>query len=127
MAIVSGVNIPDNKRVEIALRSIFGIGPTQAKDVVETAGIIDNPRVRDLSESDLTRIREIIDRQKVVEGDLRREVIGNIRRLIDIGAYRGLRHRRGLPVRGQRTKTNSRTKRGRRVAVAGRGRAVTRK
>ena len=127
MAIVSGVNIPDNKRVEIALRSIFGIGPTQAKDVVETAGIIDNPRVRDLSESDLTRIREIIDRQKVVEGDLRREVNGNIRRLIDIGAYRGHRHRRGLPVRGQRTKTNSRTKRGRRVAVAGRGRAVTRK
>ena len=127
MAIVSGVNIPDNKRVEIALRSIFGIGPTQAKDVVETAGIIDNPRVRDLSESDLKRIREIIDRQKVVEGDLRREVNGNIRRLIDIGAYRGLRHRRGLPVRGQRTKTNSRTKRGRRVAVAGRGRAVTRK
>ena len=127
MAIVSGVNIPDNKRVEIALRSIFGIGPTQAKDVVETAGIIDNPRVRDLSESDLTRIREIIDRQKVVEGDLRREVNGNIRRLIDIGAYRGARHRRGLPVRGQRTKTNSRTKRGRRVAVAGRGRAVTRK
>jgi len=127
MAIVSGVNIPDNKRVEIALRSIFGIGPTQAKDVVETAGIIDNPRVRDLSETDLTRIREIIDRQKVVEGDLRREVNGNIRRLIDIGAYRGLRHRRGLPVRGQRTKTNSRTKRGRRVAVAGRGRAVTRK
>ncbi|RUA04177.1 MAG: 30S ribosomal protein S13 [Candidatus Poseidoniales archaeon] len=127
MAIVSGVNIPDNKRVEIALRSIFGIGPTQAKDVVETAGIIDNPRVRDLSESDLTRIREIIDRQKMVEGDLRREVNGNIRRLIDIGAYRGLRHRRGLPVRGQRTKTNSRTKRGRRVAVAGRGRAVTRK
>ena len=127
MAIVSGVNIPDNKRVEIALRSIFGIGPTQAKDVVETAGIIDNPRVRDLSESDLTRIREIIDRQNVVEGDLRREVNGNIRRLIDIGAYRGLRHRRGLPVRGQRTKTNSRTKRGRRVAVAGRGRAVTRK
>ena len=127
MAIVSGVNIPDNKRVEIALRSIFGIGPTQAKDVVETAGIIDNPRVRDLSESDLTRIREIIDRQKVVEGDLRREVNGNIRRLIDIGAYRGLRHRRGLPVRGQSTKTNSRTKRGRRVAVAGRGRAVTRK
>ena len=127
MAIVSGVNIPDNKRVEIALRSIFGIGPTQAKDVVETAGILDNPRVRDLSEADLTRIREIIDRQKVVEGDLRREVNGNIRRLIDIGAYRGLRHRRGLPVRGQRTKTNSRTKRGRRVAVAGRGRAVTRK
>ena len=127
MAIVSGVNIPDNKRVEIALRSIFGIGPTQAKDVVDTAGILDNPRVRDLSESDLTRIREVIDRHKIVEGDLRREINGNIRRLIDIGSYRGLRHRRGLPVRGQRTKTNSRTKRGRRVAVAGRGRATTRK
>ena len=84
MAIVSGVNIPDNKRVEIALRSIFGIGPTQAKDVVETAGILDNPRVRDLSESDLTRIREVIDRHKIVEGDLRREINGNIRRLIDI-------------------------------------------
>jgi small subunit ribosomal protein S13 len=128
MAIVSGINIPDNKRVEIALRSIHGIGPTQAKDVAEQAGILDNPRVRDLPESDLTRIREVVDRQKVVEGDLRREVNMNIRRLIDIGSYRGLRHRRGLPVRGQRTKTNSRTKRGRRVAVAGRGRSsVTRK
>jgi small subunit ribosomal protein S13 len=128
MAIVSGINIPDNKRVEIALRSIHGIGAAQAKDVAEQAGILDNPRVRDLAESDLTRIREVIDRQKVVEGDLRREVNMNIRRLIDIGSYRGLRHRRGLPVRGQRTKTNSRTKRGRRVAVAGRGRsAVTRK
>ena len=128
MAIVSGVNIPDNKRVEISLRSIHGINATQAKDVVERAGILDNPRVRDLAESDLTRIREVVDRQKVVEGDLRREVNMNIRRLIDIGSYRGLRHRRGLPVRGQRTKTNSRTKRGRRVAVAGRGRSsVTRK
>ena len=127
MAIVSGVNIPDNKRVEIALRSIFGIGPTQAKDVVETAGIIDNPRVRDLSESDLTRIREIIDRQKVVEGDLRRELNMNIRRLIDIGSYRGLRHRRGLPVRGQRTRTNARAKRGRRMTVAGRRHSVARK
>lgn len=128
MAIVSGVNIPDNKRVEVALRTIHGIGAAQAKDVVERAGVLDNPRVRDLSESDLTRIREVVDRQKVVEGDLRREVNMNIRRLIDIGSYRGLRHRRGLPVRGQRTKTNSRTKRGRRVAVAGRGRSsVTRK
>ena len=128
MAIVSGVNIPDNKRVEIALRSIYGIGAAQAKDVAERAGILDNPRVRDLTEGDLTRIREVVDRQKVVEGDLRREVNMNIRRLIDIGSYRGLRHRRGLPVRGQRTKTNSRTKRGRRVAVAGRGRSsVTRK
>ena len=127
MAIVSGVNIPDNKRVEISLRSIFGIGPTQAKDVMEKVGILDNPRVRDLPETDLTRIREVIDREKIVEGDLRREINLNIRRLIDIGSYRGLRHRRGLPTRGQRTRTNARTKRGRRVAVAGRGRSVTRK
>ena len=123
MAIVSGVNIPDNKRVEIALRSIYGIGPYQAADVVERAGIDDNPRVRDLSDDQLNRMREIIDRQKNVEGDLRREVNLNIRRLIDIGCYRGLRHRRGLPVRGQRTRTNARTKRGRRRAVAGRGRS----
>ncbi len=127
MAIVSGVNIPDNKRVEIALRAIFGIGPTQARDVVERVGILDNPRVRDLTESDLARIREVVDREKTVEGDLRREINLNIRRLIDIGSYRGLRHRRGLPTRGQRTRTNARTKRGRRVAVAGRGRSVTRK
>ena len=123
MAIVSGVNIPDNKRVEIALRSIYGIGPYQAADVAERSGIDDNPRVRDLSDDQLNRMREIIDRQKTVEGDLRREVNLNIRRLIDIGCYRGLRHRRGLPVRGQRTRTNARTKRGRRRAVAGRGRS----
>ena len=128
MAIISGVNIPDNKRVEISLRSIYGIGPYQAHDVCDRAGVEGNPRVRDLSDADLDRLREIIDREKSVEGDLRREVNMNIRRLIDIGSYRGLRHRRGLPVRGQRTKTNSRTKRGRRVAVAGRGRSsVTRK
>jgi small subunit ribosomal protein S13 len=127
MAIVAGVNIPDNKRVEVSLRSIFGIGATQAVDVCQKSGILDNPKVRDLSDSQLARIREVIDREKVVEGDLRREVNMNIRRLIDIGSYRGLRHRRGLPVRGQRTKTNGRTKRGKRVAVAGRGRTVNKK
>ncbi len=127
MAIVSGVNIPDNKRVEISLRRIYGIGPWQARDVVEKAGVADNPRVRDLTDDQLNRIREIIDREKVVEGDLRREVNMNIRRLIDIGCYRGLRHRRGLPVRGQRTRTNARTKRGKRRAVAGRGRTVAKK
>ena len=121
MAIVSGVNIPDNKRVEISLRSIYGIGPHQAKDIVDKAGIVGNPRVRELDEGDLTRIREIVDREKIVEGDLRREVDMNIRRLMDIGTYRGLRHRRGLPSRGQRTRTNARTKRGRRQTVAGRG------
>ncbi len=119
MAIVSGVNIPDNKRVEISLTRIFGIGRWQATDVVNKAGIEGNPRVSDLTEAELGRIREIVDREKLVEGDLRREVTGNIRRLIDIGTYRGNRHRRGLPVRGQRTHTNARSKRGRRVPVAG--------
>ena len=124
MAVVSGVNIPDNKRVEISLRSIFGIGAHQARDIVDKAGIIGNPRVSELVESDLTRIREIVDREKMVEGDLRREVNLNIRRLMDIGTYRGLRHRRGLPTRGQRTRTNARTKRGRRMPVAGRRRTM---
>ncbi len=126
MAIISGVNIPDNKRVEISLRSIYGIGPYQAHDVCDRAGIDGNPRVRDLSDADLDRLREIIDREKSVEGDLRREMNMNIRRLIDIGSYRGMRHRRGLPVRGQRTRTNARTKRGHRRAVAGRRHTVTR-
>ena len=125
MAIVAGVNIPDNKRVETSLRHIYGIGPTQAKDVVQKASIEENPRVKDLSEAELARIREIIDRDKKVEGDLRREINMNIRRLIDIGSYRGQRHRRGLPVRGQRTRTNARAKRGRRVPVAGRRHTVT--
>ena len=127
MALVSGVNIPDNKRVEISLRSIYGIGPTQAADVVDKAGIDGNPRVQDLSEAQLGRIREVIDREKTVEGDLRQETNMNIRRLVDIGTYRGLRHRRGLPVRGQRTRTNARAKRGRRIPVAGRRHTVARK
>ena len=127
MAIVSGVNIPDNKRLEISLRSIFGIGPYQARDVARKAMIDGNPRVRDLTETDLTRIRDVVDREKKVEGDLRRELNLNIRRLIDIGSYRGLRHRRGLPVRGQRTRTNARAKRGHRRPVAGRRHTVTRK
>ena len=126
MAIISGVNIPDNKRVEISLRTIYGIGPYQARDVCDSAGIDGNPRVRDLSDAELDRLREIIDREKSVEGDLRREMNMNIRRLIDIGSYRGMRHRRGLPVRGQRTRTNARTKRGHRRAVAGRRHTVTR-
>lgn len=125
MAIVSGVNIPDNKRVEISLQHVYGIGLYQAKDVVDKAGVAGNPRVRDLTEMDLTRIREVVDREKRVEGDLRREVNLNIRRLIDIGSYRGARHRRGLPVRGQRTRTNARAKRGRRVPVAGRRHTTT--
>lgn len=118
MAIVAGVNIPDNKRVEVSLRRIFGIGPAKALNIVKEAGISGNPRVKDLTESELNLIRDNVDKYKT-EGDLRQEVNLNIRRLIDIGSYRGLRHRRGLPVRGQRTSTNARTKRGRRQAIAG--------
>jgi len=127
MARVAGIDIPDGQRLDYSLRRIFGIGPIVSQAVVTKAGVEGNPRVRDLSEDDLARIREIIDREYVVEGDLRREVNGNIRRLIDIGSYRGLRHRRGLPVRGQRTRTNARTKRGARKTVAGRRRAGTRR
>jgi small subunit ribosomal protein S13 len=119
MARVAGIDIPDNKRLEVSLRRIYGIGPTLATRIAERASIAGNPRVGDLNDEQLNRLREIVDREYVTEGDLRREVAENIRRLIDIGSYRGLRHRRGLPVRGQRTKTNARTKRGRRRAVAG--------
>ena len=125
MAIVSGVNIPDNKVAEVSLRSIYGIGPSQARDILSKAAVSPSTQVKDLSENELSRIREVIDREKRIEGDLRREVNMNIRRLIDIGTYRGSRHRRGLPVRGQRSKTNARAKRGRRIPVAGRRHTVT--
>ena len=125
MALVAGVNIPDDKRVEVALRSIYGIGQTTASNVARTAGVENNPRVRDLTEGELARVRAAVERGGfLIEGDLRRDVQMNIRRLIDIGSYRGLRHRRGLPVRGQRTRTNARTKRGARRAIAGRRRQV---
>ncbi len=124
MARVAGVDIPDNKRVEIALRRIHGIGPTAATRIASQAGISGNPKVREVPDDQLTRIREIIDHGYTVEGDLRREVNDNIRRLIDIGTYRGLRHRRGLPVHGQRTKTNARTKRSGRRTVAGKRRVM---
>ncbi len=127
MARVAGIDIQDGQRLDYSLRRIYGIGPVISKNLVIKAGVEGNPRVRDLSEEDLTRIREVIDKEYKVEGDLRREVNDNIRRLIDIGSYRGLRHRRGLPVRGQRTKTNARTKRGSRKTVAGRRRAGTRR
>ena len=120
MARVAGVDIPDGKRVEVALRRIYGIGPMIALKVLDSAKVTGNPRVKDLPEEDLNRIREVIDKENKVEGDLRREVNMNIRRLMDIGSYRGLRHRRGLPAHGQRTKTNARTKRGGRRTVAGR-------
>ena len=119
MSLVAGVNIPDNKRVEIALQSVYGVGPSVAKSVVEDSALDGNPRVRELSEEELNRVRGALDRSgAIIEGALRREVQMNVRRLIDIGSYRGLRHRRGLPARGQRTKTNARTKRGRRRAIA---------
>ena len=124
MARIAGVDVPDNKRVEVAIQRIHGIGPTLALKVLQTAGVADNPRVRDLVEADLNLIREIVDKEYKVEGDLRREVNMNIRRLMDIGSYRGLRHRRGLPAHGQRTKTNARTKRGARKTVAGRRRTA---
>ena len=124
MARISGVDIPDNKFPRYALRAIYGIGATHAQEIVEKAGVDGSKRVRELSEVDITRLREVIDREYTVEGDLRREVRSNVQRLIDINCYRGQRHRRNLPLRGQRTKTNARTRRGTRKTVAGRRRAV---
>ncbi len=126
MARVAGVDIPDNKRIEISLRSIHGVGATRASRIAAEAGIVGNPRVREVGDEAMARVREIIDRdhEHPVEGDLRRQVNDNIRRLIDIGAYRGIRHRRGLPVHGQRTKTNARTKRSGRRTVAGKRRVM---
>lgn len=117
---VAGVDIPGNKKIDIALRSIYGIGPSIAYKVAMDAAIDPDVKVQDLSEEELNKVREIIDREYMVEGDLRRQVQQNIRRLVDENTYRGIRHRRGLPVRGQRTKTNARTKRGARKTVAGR-------
>jgi len=124
MVRVSGVDVPERKRADVALRSIHGIGPAIAREILNKAGVEDipAPKVSELSEADIARIREIIDQDYKVEGDLRREINMNIRRLIDIGSYRGLRHRRGLPLRGQRTKTNARTRKGPKKTVAGRGR-----
>ncbi len=124
MVRVAGVDIPDGKRVDIALRRIYGIGPANALIILQAAAIDGDPKpkVRELSDEQVDKLREIIDREYKVEGDLRREVSMNIRRLIEIGSYRGLRHRRGLPVRGQRTRTNARTRKGPRKTVAGRGR-----
>ena len=119
MARIAGVNIPTQKRVEIALRYIHGIGPAHARQICETVGIAPERRVNDLTDSEVIQIREMIDRDFVVEGDLRREVAMNIKRLMDLGCYRGLRHRRGLPVHGQRTHTNARTRKGKAVPIAG--------
>ncbi len=126
MARISGVDVPDNKKAPYALRYIYGIGATRAKEIVDKANIDPEQRIRELSDAELARIREIVDRDYLVEGDLRRVVRGNIQRLIDINCYRGQRHRRNLPMRGQRTRTNARTRRGSKKTVAGRRRAVKR-
>ncbi len=119
MARIAGVNIPTNKRVVIALQYIHGIGPAHAKSITEQVGIPAERRVNELSDADVIQIREAIDREYQVEGDLRRETAMNIKRLMDLGCYRGLRHRRNLPVRGQRTHTNARTRKGPAKAIAG--------
>ncbi len=126
MARISGVDVPDNKKVPFALRYIYGIGATRAIEIVNKASINPEARIRDLSDAELARIREIVDRDYLVEGDLRRVVRSHIQRLIDINCYRGQRHRRNLPMRGQRTRTNARTRRGAKKTVAGRRRAVKR-
>ena len=119
MARIAGVNIPTQKRVEIGLRYIHGIGPAKAREIMEKVGISPDRRVHDLTEAETIQIREVIDRDYLVEGDLRREVSMNIKRLMDLGCYRGLRHRKSLPVRGQRTHTNARTRKGPAKAIAG--------
>lgn len=119
MARIAGVNIPTNKRVVIALQYIHGIGPKTAQEIMDKVHIDQARRVSQLSDQEVLQIREVIDRDFVVEGDLRREVSMNIKRLMDLGCYRGLRHRRGLPVRGQRTHTNARTRKGPAKAIAG--------
>jgi small subunit ribosomal protein S13 len=119
VARIAGVNIPTNKRVTISLRYIFGIGPKKAQDICTKLAIPEDRRVNQLSDDEILKIRELIDRDYRVEGDLRRELAMNIKRLMDLGCYRGLRHRRGLPVRGQRTHTNARTRKGKAVAIAG--------
>ena len=122
MARIEGVDLPRNKRVEIGLRYLYGIGPTRAQEILSQTKVNPDIRIKDLSEDDVQAIREFISKNYKVEGDLRREVQLSIKRLIEIGSYRGMRHRRNLPVRGQRTRTNSRTRKGTKKTVAGRGR-----
>ncbi|NLG79867.1 MAG: 30S ribosomal protein S13 [Firmicutes bacterium] len=117
MARIAGVDLPRDKRIEIALTYIYGLGLTTSRQILEKTGVNPDTRVRDLTEEEITRLREVIDKEYKVEGELRGEQAANIKRLIDIGTYRGLRHRRGLPVRGQRTRTNARTRKGPRKTV----------
>jgi len=124
VARIAGVDLPRDKRLGVALTYIYGIGPSRSREILEKTGISDNTRVRDLTEDETARLREVIDHDYIVEGDLRRGLQMNIKRLIDIGSYRGLRHRRGLPARGQRTRTNARTRKGPSRAVGIRRRSV---
>jgi small subunit ribosomal protein S13 len=123
LARISGVDIPREKRLEISLTYIFGIGRTRSKEICGSVGISPNTRVRDLTEEEVAQLRTYVDQNLKVEGDLRREVAANIKRKVEIGSYEGLRHRRGLPVRGQRTRTNARTRKGPKKTVAGRKKA----
>lgn len=127
MARIAGVDLPRDKRVEVALTYIYGIGPSTSKEILARTGVNPDIRVKDLSESEIAALREFIDKNYRVEGDLRREVSMSIKRLTEIGCYRGLRHRRNLPVRGQRTRTNARTKRGARKTVPGKKRSRAKK
>lgn len=127
MARIAGVDIPNDKKVGVSLTYIYGIGRSQAEKILAQTKVDPNVKVRDLTDDEINRIREVIDRGYMVEGDLRREVRQNIQRLIEINCYRGIRHRRGLPVRGQRTRTNARTKRGARRTVAGKRRSAAKK
>jgi small subunit ribosomal protein S13 len=121
MARIAGADIPDDKKVEISLTYIYGIGPTSAKQILAATEISPDTRVRDLAEHEIAQLRETIESEYVIEGDLRREIAMNIKRLMDIGSYRGLRHRRGLPIRGQRSRTNSRTRKGPRRTIGRKG------
>jgi small subunit ribosomal protein S13 len=122
MARIAGVDLPRNKRAEVGLTYIYGIGPTSSRKILHDAAVSPDTRIKDLSEAEVSRLRELIETNYTVEGDLRREVTLNIKRLTEIGCYRGLRHRRSLPVRGQRSRTNARTRKGPKKTVAGRGR-----
>ncbi len=124
MARIAGVNVPSNKRLEISLRYIYGVGPKFAKDICKSIKIDPNKRVNELNEEEIIQIREFIDKNFLVEGDLRREISVRIKRLTDLGCYRGLRHRKKLPVRGQRTHTNARTRKGKAIPIAGKKKAV---
>ncbi|MDZ4277508.1 MAG: 30S ribosomal protein S13 [Dehalococcoidia bacterium] len=127
MARIAGIDVPRDKRIDVSLRYIYGIGPSLARNIAQQARVDPATKTRDLTDEEVTRIREVIDKTTTVEGDLRREARQNIQRLIEINCYRGIRHRRGLPVRGQRTRTNARSRKGPKKTVAGRRRAMAKK